>query len=170
MKKDRIWFYLILTTFLIIIYFIIKLYFGWYGYRKWEYRQDTTSPRESIQRGVFVKKLNFAITPDSLMKNYKDQDTLFYIEKGYTWGYFSMNDTRVLSAKETKYPFQLIRRGIDVVYLERDNLKIQDSVTHFPILLKSTKNDTIYFKLLKRKSQNIVDTSLTDTIGIVKVY
>lgn len=138
-----------------------------YGYEKWKYRRYTRGNiEESKRRKVFVKQVPYIVVPDTIKT-----DGVFYIERGYTYGKHSMDDTRILSLKGTKYSFQLMYKNLSIVYLEKDNPNSKDSLNDFGLNLKdSIIKDTIYFRLLKRKGTNIVDTKFTDTIGIIKVF
>lgn len=155
---------IILLSGLFLVY--LSSFFGWYGYEKWKYRRATVDIKESKQRGVFLKKLSYVVYPDTIKTK-----GVFYVERAYTYGLHSMDDTRILTQKDTKYPYQLLYNGFDLICLKKDNPNIRDSIERYEIFLKnSTIRDTIYFRLLKRKSTNIVDPRFTDTIAIVKVF
>ena len=74
---------------------------GWYGYEKWKYRKHSLSIEESVQRGVFVKKLNYKI------ENFNGQTFPFevFIEKGFRWGHHSSEETVLV--KDSNFPFQM---------------------------------------------------------------
>lgn len=171
MKKNVL--YIIVTLFSVLLLLIlVNSYFGWFGYEKWKYRRDTRGDfKESLRRDVYIRKMNFSISPDSLMESYNINDTLFYVEQGYSFGYFSSESTRKLNEKNNKYPYQLLRNNIDVVFLKKDNPLFKDSIESYKLLLSEPKiKDTLYFRLLYRKGLNVVDSKQTDTLGVVKVF
>lgn len=164
-----------------------------YSVTSW-YRENNSKPRrttyavtggkykhsqESVKRGVFVKKLNYVMEIDSLKKYFNEKDTIFYIEKGYHWGKMSTEDTRILTEKETNYPYQFIacdirfdNKKIRFHYFKEDNLKVQDSLGgiyyHQKIMLKKVQNDTFYLKVfLNRTPQH---PNAEKEVGTVKVF
>lgn len=85
-------------------YFVLgyfSSYIGWEGYKKWEYRVATADIKESKDRGVFVKELNFKVV------NYPDTLKLFmpYIERAFRYGRHSSEETFPLTGSD--YPYQL---------------------------------------------------------------
>ncbi|WP_303850184.1 hypothetical protein [Apibacter mensalis] len=164
LKKYKI--FIIIILFLAFLVYLSS-YIGWYGYEKWKYRRYTRGDiEESKMRKVFVKQVPYIVDPDTIKT-----EGMFYIEKGYTYGKHSMDDTKVLTIKDTKYPFQLMYKDLSIIYLEKDNPNSKDSLNDFGLNLKdSIIRDTIYYRLLKRKGINVVDPQFTDTIGIIKVF
>ena len=89
---------------LVIGYFVLgylSSYFGWYGYKKWQYRVATSDINESKKRGVFVKELHFQI--DSFKGDV--HNFLPYIERGFKYGHHSSDETVFL--QNSNYPYQL---------------------------------------------------------------
>ncbi|WP_223606939.1 hypothetical protein [Chryseobacterium sp. OSA05B] len=75
---------------------------GWYGYQKWKYRVGTSTIEKSKQRKVFVKELNYKIIDSAHLNGF---DFKPYIEKGFRYGYHSMEDTRI--DRFSHYPYNL---------------------------------------------------------------
>lgn len=132
-------------------------------------------PTESVNRGVFMKKMDFMTEPDSLMSYFSPEDTIFYIEKGYKWGKKTSKDTRILSEKETSYPFQLVAQQVplenskylEFPYEKSYNKKINDSIfTYFSTALKKAENDTIKLKIVLRDRNSPKKIEY----GIVKIF
>lgn len=132
-------------------------------------------PTESVNRGVFVKKMGFITEPDSLMRHFNPKDTIFYIEKGYKWGKKTSKDTRILSKKETSFPFQLVAQQVSLEnskYLEFPyeksyNESINDSIfTYFITALKKVENDTIKLKIVLRDRNSPKKVEF----GFVKIF
>lgn len=159
---------------------------NWYAEVRAKSRRTTYDPaggdmgeyaEESVKRGVFVKKLNFIVEIDSLKQYFNEKDTIFYIERGFhekKWG-----GTRILSEKETNYPYQFVARdinfegnGIRFHYFKENNLKIQDSLGgiyyHQKIMLKEVQNDTILLKIFLNKTPQYPNTE--KEVGNVKVF
>ncbi|PQL94633.1 hypothetical protein [Apibacter adventoris] len=167
MKFKILYKILIITMIFGVFLIYLSSYIGWYGYEKWKYRRSTRGDIEqSKMRKVFVKQVPFIVVPDTIKT-----EGMFYIEKGYTYGKHSMEDTRVLTMEDTKYPFQLMYKGFSIIYLKKDNPNMKDSIHRDEIWLKSPIiRDTIYYRLLKSKGTNVVDPQFTDTIGMIKVF
>ena len=101
MKNIIKWIFLSASS-IIIIYYVIgyfSSYIGWNGYKKWEYRKASQSVSESINRKIFVKKLNY------LIEDYSGFPFPFevYIEHGYRWGINYSEQT--ITLKESKFPY-----------------------------------------------------------------
>jgi hypothetical protein len=80
----------------------INSYLGWYSHNHYKHRKGSTDIQESKKRGVFVKELNYEIVgyPDDL-NGFKP-----FIEKAFTWGYHSSEETVLWT--NTKYPYRLM--------------------------------------------------------------
>lgn len=145
--------------------------------RDMTYRIGGTYAKESVERGVFVKKLNFLVGTDSLTKYFNERDTIFYIEKGFHKK--KRGGTRILSERETNYPYQFIARDIDsdnqrirFHYFKKHNERIKDSISgsyyHQEIMLKKVQNDTIFLKVFLNKTP--YHPNAEKEVGIVKVF
>jgi hypothetical protein len=166
---------LIIVLVLFILYVMINNLFGWYGYKKWEYRVATTSIEESKERGVFLKELQYKIITDDKTFNKK---LAFYIERGFRFGKHSSEVTRPIELSEEK-PYQLRYYVKDNDYTGEYNdnvygMEIEGekwAVTWVDFWMdKPYLTDTMIFILLKRgedKGQFVVPM---DSIGYVKVW
>ncbi|MFJ1426532.1 hypothetical protein ACILD6_09390 [Capnocytophaga canimorsus] len=197
MKKVKKIFLLSLGIVIIIkLLCLLYLYWGhwsWYKNVTSEQRQNTRNgyffargeqglyyelgypPTESVNRNVFVKKMNFITEPDSLMSYFNKKDTIFYVERGYKWGKKTSKETRVLSENQTKYPYQIITQKMNIgqgkyfefPYNKQYNLNIQDSIlTFFSVALRKAENDTIKFEMILRDENSPTKFHC----GIVKVF
>lgn len=167
-----------------IVFFGIAFYVGnWYAEARAKSRQTTYEPygsryaEDSVKRGVFVKKLNFIVETDSLKQYFNEKDTIFYIERGFhekKWG-----GTRILTEKETNYPYQLIARDVETEnkifrfeYLKEKSIGIQDSVSgsyyHPKIMLKKIQNDTIFLNVYLREKEAAINSQ--KKVGLVKIF
>lgn len=155
---------IILKVFLLLsmIYFgliIINSFFGWYGYEKWKYRRSTIGDKkESVNRKVFIRDLQY-------FSNIKLENFQIYIEKGFKYGYFSEDDTRLI--KESKFPFQVSFTesvGLNNINYYVVNKKKYDSIDGTTIFLKKEYlKDTIIVGIDKF-------TNKWDSIGYIKVW
>ncbi len=95
---------LILLVIVVAGYFAfgyINSYFGWYSHEHWKYRKGSTDIDEAKRRGVFVKELNYKVEGYSGdLYGFKP-----FIEKGYTWGYHTSEETAPWT--NTNYPYQI---------------------------------------------------------------
>ena len=149
------------------IYFIlgfVNSFFGWYGYEKWKYRRATRGDlTESKERNVYIKNLEFKLTPknDSLEFN-------AFIEKGFTFGKHSSNQTDLIKSK-TDFPYQVSfsqKDTLNKVTFDLLPITKMDSIDYFVVYLRKPElNDTIYLKI--RKWENKIGT---DSIGFIKIY
>ncbi len=149
------------------IYFIlgfVNSIFGWYGYEKWKYRRETRGDlTESKDRNVFIKNLEFELTPknDSLKFN-------AFIEKGFTFGKHSSKQTDLIKSK-TDFPYQVSFSQKDTLNkVSFDLLPItkMDSLDYFVVYLRRPElKDTIYLKITKWENK-----TGTDSIGFIKIY
>lgn len=151
-------------VFLFICIWFINSFFGWFGYKKWEYRRATYGNQvESISRDVFVKKLNFKSNFDTINFN-------AYIERGFWYGYLNSNDTRF---ENSKFPFQISYNSLDVkkdVYLDISKVPASlDSIDRgfyggSIIFLSQNKfNDTLVLCIKKFEQPY-------DSIGYIKIW
>lgn len=166
MKKNSI--KILLWTVLIIVLLLIYFYSSWFGYKKWQYRRDTRGNKEeSIERGVFVKDL---VCKEFFEKEISIKKFKAYIERGYKYGYFSENTTRVLDG--FNFPYQIPVDQLDIsndIYFSIDYNRSKGLIdnnnlitSHFVIYLKEpTFKDTLFVDIIYN---NI------DTIGIIKVF
>jgi len=129
MKKS----FKLIIIFTIIILFVMLVFFphvsnfiGWYGYRKWQYRQGTDNIAESKKRNVFVRELNYKIVDSAGFKNIH---FIPYLEKGFKYGKHSSEDTRIMSHTDFPYNISYERNLKDslVLYFIENDLKKLDS-------------------------------------------
>jgi hypothetical protein len=103
LKELRLFNWISILTAIVSIFFFLGFaneFFGWYGYKKWTYRNQSDSMEDSKRRGVFIKELHFEV--DSFTRNmgwFKP-----YLERGFRWGYNSTEETLFLV---TDYPYQI---------------------------------------------------------------
>lgn len=194
-RKKRIYLkylFLIIVVLFTIIYFSLSYingYFGWTTRELWKIRMTTSEgsftmrekegvsyeyyrlgypPTESVNRGVFIKKMNFIVEQDSLKKYFNLKDTLFYIERGFKCTKKSAYETVVLTEKETDYPYQLSinlyasrKMGLDFKYQKWDNLSVNDSLGEYgKIIALKDYSDTLSVQI---KKNSVV-------IGKVKIF
>ncbi|MEG0928955.1 hypothetical protein [Chryseobacterium sp.] len=162
MKKSIITFTAIIT-FCTLLYYAFGIFsssVGWYGYQKWKYRGGTNTISESKQRKVFVKELNYKIVDSTNLKSFYFKP---YIEKGFRYGYHSMEETRIDTY--TKYPYNLSyeRNKKDSIVLNifsEDKKKLDSSDVVWGYLKQSYLKDTIRIKIEGMENQK----------GIIKVW
>src|SRR3954453_18688335 len=92
---------LIIILILLVAYFgfgWINSYFGWYSHEHYKYRKGSTDIPEAKQRGVFIRQLNYKV------EGYSGDLYGFtpFIEKAYTWGYHTSQETKLWT--NTNYP------------------------------------------------------------------
>lgn len=134
----------------IVLYYVFGVFtssVGWYGYQKWKYRGGTTTIKEAKQRKVFVKELEYKIVDSANLKGFYFKP---YIEKGFRYGYHSMEDTRIDTY--TKYPYNLNyeRNKNDSISLDifpEDKKKLDSSDVVWGYLKQSYLQDTIRIKI-----------------------
>lgn len=149
-----------LAVFLYYGFGIFSSAVGWYGYQKWKYRVDTGDIEKSKQRKVFVKDLNYKIIDSSNLKGFHFRP---YIEKGFRYGYHSMEETRIDTY--TKYPYNLIydRNKEDSIVLNifpEDKEKMDSSDVVWGYLKQPYLKDTVRIKIEGMGKQK----------GIIKVW
>ncbi|WP_109434968.1 MULTISPECIES: hypothetical protein [Aquimarina] len=103
---------IIIVSIIILIVAIIGLgyfnsYIGYHGYNKDSYRRFSKTVRESKERKVFIKKLNYKANTDSV------EILNVFIEKGYRWRNSSDEIVKLekddsLVRNTPKLPFQVV--------------------------------------------------------------
>ncbi len=139
-----------IVLFSILLYYAFGIFsssVGWYGYQKWKYRGGTTTIIESKQRKVFVKKLEYKIVDSANLKGFYFKP---YIEKGFRYGYHSMEETRI--DQYTKYPYNLSyerskNNSISLDIFPEDMKKIDSCEVVWGYLKQPYLQDTIRFKI-----------------------
>jgi hypothetical protein len=134
-----------LTAFIFLGYLSSSI--GYYGYNKDKYRRYSRSKKESLQREVFIKELNFEVESVNV-------DAVF-IEKAFKWG-DSSKETELLKLSDTVYeenypnsPYQII---IDYQKVQKNyNVFIPDNSI---VLNKSSLEDTIKTEVYIRDSRH----------------
>lgn len=132
--------------------------FGWYGYKKWEYRRTTFgNESEAKEREVFIKELQY--TSSVPIKNFE-----VYIERGFKYGYHSSKETRLVQGK---YPYQVSfpnSQGKNYINFYVINSKKIDSADKTTVFLKNPQlKDTLLIGINKYSQQ-------WDSIGYIKVW
>lgn len=120
---------------------------GWYGYQKWKYRVGTNTISESKHRKVFVKELNYKIVDSANLKGF---DFKPYVEKGFKYGYHSMEDTRI--DKFSHYPYNLsyernVKDSIVLNIFPEDKEKLDSSDVVWGYLTQPCLKDTIRIEI-----------------------
>jgi len=158
-----------IVIFISIILFSILMYYafgvfsssvGWYGYQKWKYRVHTSNIEKSKQRKVFIKELEYKIVDSANLKGFSFKP---YIEKGFRYGYHSMEDTRVDNFSH--YPFNLNyeRNKKDSISLDifpDDKKKLDSSDAVWGYLKQPYLKDTVRIKIDGAGNQR----------GIIKIW
>lgn len=108
----------------ILLYSLLNVYAGWYGYKPWKYRVGSSQIKESKERGVFVRELNYKIKDSQNLSNFK---FIPYFEKGFKYGFHTSEETNLL--KFSKYPYNLSfdRNKNDSIFLDIQNMENADS-------------------------------------------
>lgn len=148
---------LIVTSFTLFLGFLLYIglryfssYVGYYGYNKDKIRRFSGSIKESENRAMFIKSLDFSVYPDSFKINSA------FIEKGYRWG-SSFKETRELAQKDTvegnwiDMPYQVVvsfpnEQFNGTIRLGSENKRLYYK-PYFPIKDQSIK-DTVFFHLI----------------------
>jgi hypothetical protein len=162
MKKRLLIFISIIISIVILYYSygVFSSFVGWYGYQKWKYRSRTTTIKESKQRKVFVKELNYKIIDSANLKGFYFKP---YIERGFRYGYHSMEDTRI--DIYTKYPYNLSyernkRDSIVLNIFPEDKEKLDSSNVFWGYLGQPYLRDTISIEIQGMGKQK----------GIIKIW
>ncbi|CAM1365497.1 conserved hypothetical protein [Tenacibaculum sediminilitoris] len=138
----------------IIVYLIIgriNRYVGWDGREQWKYRRSTHGNiKESIERKIMIKELNFESNLDSFKFD-------CYIEKGFTYSKKSMFETD--TSLKSKFPYQIsfptgLRIGETSYILPISNAKLFDSISSEllgpQVFLKRPQlKDTLILKIIE---------------------
>lgn len=162
-RNNKILLFFGLIMFSLVLLILINSYFGWYGYERWKFRKGTYGDKkESIERGVFIKDLNYISNLD--LKYFK-----VYFERGFKCGKHSLYETNINF--KTNYPYQISMNTTDTinnVYFEIVNYYNFDSInnemldiclfTEAPVL-----KDTIYLKAIRFDKKR-------DSIGYIKIW
>ncbi|GAA5098788.1 hypothetical protein GCM10023210_35340 [Chryseobacterium ginsengisoli] len=151
---------IILSIFLYYAFGFFSSCVGWYGYQKWKYRGGTTTIGESKQRKVFVKELNCKIVDSANLKGFYFKP---YIEKGFKYGYHSMEDTRIDNFSH--YPYNLsyernIKDSIVLNIFPEDKKKLDSSDVVWGYLRQPYLKDTIRIEIEGMGKQK----------GIIKIW
>jgi hypothetical protein len=118
--------------FFIILFVIFGLYLFYdfladaaYGEQHWIFRKMSDSIEESKGRGVFIKKLNFKV--DSFSGRPFPFEA--FIEKAFTHGHNSVNETVLMEGTSFPYSFSFNSRPNQAigVFIRRDQLIKFDS-------------------------------------------
>jgi len=122
----------------------INAYMGYYGYNKDKFRRYSTTLNESVERNVFIAKLNFASIENVNIDN-------VYIEKAYKWG-SSYKETKELLLKDTfdvdnkpYLPYQII-----IEFKEEQKKYLIYIPNNRKAIEKKYINDTIIYKVFIR--------------------
>jgi len=138
---------IILGVFLYYAFGIFSSSVGWYGYQKWKYRVHTSTIEKSKERKVFVKELNYEIVDSANLKGFHFKP---YIEKGFRYGYHSMEDTRIDNFSH--YPYNLnyernIKDSIVLNIFPEDKKKLDSSDVVWGYLKQPSLQDTIRIEI-----------------------
>lgn len=161
--KKRAFIFIGIVLFSIFLYYTIGIFsssVGWYGYQKWKYRISTDVISESKQRNIFVKDLNYKIVDSANLKGFYFKP---YIEKGFKYGYHSMEDTRVDSLSD--YPYNLSyerneKKSIVLNIFPEDKKKMDSSNATWGYLKQPYLKDTIRIRIEGSSNQK----------GIIKIW
>jgi len=151
---------IILGIFLYYSFGVFSSSVGWYGYQKWKYRVGTNAISESKQRKVFVKELNYKIVDSANLKGFYFKP---YIEKGFRYGYHSMEQTRVDTYTKYLYNLSYERNQKDSIVLNifpEDKVKLDSSDVVWGYLKQPFLKDTIRIEIEGRGKQK----------GIIKIW
>ena len=140
-------------------YMYISNYIGYYG--SWRKRTFSTDIADSKRRGVFAKELNYKIDSSfGDIGNFRP-----FIEKGFYYGYHSINETRPLIGSE--YPYQLYFQNnqypdIQFFISDSDLIKFDSAnlcwgYLRTPHLKDTVTLDIIWEKLNKRSTIKVWD-------------
>lgn len=162
MKKSIIIFIGIII-FCTLLYYVFGLFsssVGWYGYQKWKDRRGTSTIEKSKQRKVLIKQLNYKIIDSANLKGFYFKP---YIEKGFRYGYHSMEDTRIDNFSHYPYNLSYERNKIDSISLDifpDDKKKLDSSGIVWGYLKQPYLKDTIRIRIDGAGNQK----------GIIKIW
>ncbi|CAA7393713.1 hypothetical protein [Chryseobacterium fistulae] len=162
MKKGTIIFIgiVVLCIFLYYAFGVFSSSVGWYGYQKWKYRGGTTTIKEAKQRKVFVKELEYKIVDSANLNGFYFKP---YIEKGFKYGYHSMEDTRIDNFSNYPYNLSYERNKNDSISLDifsDDKKKLDSCDVVWGYLKQPYLQDTIRIKINGAGNQK----------GIIKIW
>ncbi len=150
MSKKGLFILLILLS-LYASWSLLNHYYGYIAYGDHLIRHYSESVEESIDRNVFIKKLNYTIDSDI-----KIQD--IFLEKGYRWGVLSSSQTRKLENNNSQYnnhidqPFQIV-----VLFNKEQNNHLVYIPNSFKTVSQQSVLDTIIYDVYIRDlSRNLV--------------
>ncbi|SMP21092.1 hypothetical protein [Chryseobacterium profundimaris] len=142
---------LVLITLILIYYIILKPYIsnyvGWYGYKVWENRSKTETIKESKERKVFVKELQYQIEYSGDIKNFH---FIPYIEKGFKISDKSIKDTRIITG--TNFPYNIcfernLKDSIAIYYKKQDEKKLDSFDGYWGYLKSPYLKDSLYLQI-----------------------
>lgn len=153
----------ILLIFLVVVIgiFLINLFTPqilWHGNKEWTLRRKSSDIAESKRRGVFVKQMSF--TADTTLC-FSKNNIEFFIERGYTYGKRSENETHTVTG--TAYTYQLVYPTVPetntrIFLNSNDRVKFDSSSINWGYLKEPHLTDTLYFrlKLPNRQTEHIL--------------
>lgn len=152
-----------ITMLCVLLYYVFGVFsssVGWYGYQKWKYRIGTNTISESKQRKVFVKELNYKIIDSANLKGFYFKP---YVEKGFKYGYHSMEDTRIDNLSNYPYNLSYERNKTDSIVLNilpQDKKKLDSSNVVWGYLKQPYLKDTVRIEIEGMGKQK----------GIIKIW
>ena len=129
----------------------VNSYVGWYSHHHYKDRKGSRDIQESKKRGVFVKDLNFEIVGYSGdLNGFKP-----FIEKAFTWGYHSSEET--VPWTNTQYPYRLMfnyrpTKEVTVLIRHEDLVKFDSANGSWGFMKEPKLSDTI---VLTIRGENI---------------
>ena len=170
---------LVIALFILVgCYFLFSIVIGKLTYTVGGQRGYSSSVQESKERGVFVKKVNHKIIPNSLKLS---SNYVFFIERGFNYGNNGIFVTDSLIGKNQDSPYQLIYGCINPCekfkpcdyncnekkHKRSDTLILLKSSSKFRLeLANEFIRDTITYDIL----YNTLKSYKVDTIGKIKVW
>ena len=149
-KSKKLFTYSLGVAFVIIILYLlmgyINSYFGYFGYNKDKFRRYSDTIEESIDRNVFVKKLNFRG-----LNRVQINDV--FIEKGYRWG-ISDKQTKSLLENDNLDNKSCLTYQIIIDFDEMQNKKLIYIPNNRMLIDKSELIDTLTFEMYVRDVNN----------------
>lgn len=138
----------------------ISNYVGWYGYKVWENRSGTETIKESKERKVFVKELQYHIEYSGDLKKLH---FIPYVEKGFKVSNKSIKDTRILT--KTRYPYNIcfernLKDSIAIYYKKQDEKKLDSFDGYWGYLKEPYLKDTVYLQI----------DGVNNNKGIIKIW
>jgi hypothetical protein len=150
--------------FLFLILFFSLIYFGYkftssLGYKLGGTLGKSNSIEESIERGVFIKKLDYKLIP-SIIEFKKER--FFFIEKSFRYGEKSIRET-ILSNKKDDFTYQIVMTPKEGEIFKGDFLigENSDSMS-FNNLVDTIKLDIIKQKINLNRTHKVGELLLFD--------